>query len=124
MAKPLHKSLQHVFEPRDATGIDLNDLSNEQKVARAEQVRGLLQNSGWKVMNELVFILTDSLKNSISTAKIEDVKYIQGQINGLEAWQNSASIVLDQGDLAQQEIETENDEAQARKTEPQEGHPR
>lgn len=123
MAKPLHKSLQGVFEPRDSIGVDLNDLSSEQKIARAQQIRGLLQNSGWKVMNELVFILTESLTNSIRTAKVEEIRYIQGQINGLEAWQNSASIVLDDGDLAEQEIAKENDEAEA-KTEPQEGSPR
>lgn len=113
MAKPLHESLQHVFEPRESIGIDLNDLSNDQKVARADQVRGLLQNSGWKVMNELVFILTEALTNSIRTAKAEEILYIQGQINGLEAWQNSASVVLDDGDMALEEIAKENGEAKA-----------
>lgn len=113
MAKPLHKSLQHVFESREGEGIDLNELSNEQKMARAQQVKSLLQNPGWKVMNELVYILTESLTNSIRTAKPEEIKYIQGQINGLEAWQNSASVVLDLGDVAEQEIAAENDQSEA-----------
>ncbi len=105
MAKALHSSLKGVFEPREDSGIDLNDLSDEQKVARAEQVRSLIRHGGWKIMNEMVYILTSALKDSISTVKTEDLKYIQGQINGLEAWQNSASIILDQGDVAKSEIE-------------------
>lgn len=113
MAKSLHKSLQGVFEPREDEDLDLDKISNDQKVARAQQVRAMLQNPGWKVMNELVSILTTSLTNSIRTAKPEQIPYIQGQINGIEAWENSLSIVLDEGELAQQEIAAENDQAEA-----------
>ncbi len=118
--KPLHESLRGVFEPR-MDGIDLDDLSNEQRVARAEQVRSLIRHGGWKIMNELVFILTSSLKDSISTTKLENVHYIQGQINGLEAWQNAASIILDEGDVAKEEIEKDGDEEEAQI--PREGPP-
>lgn len=113
MANPLHKSLQGVFEPRQDEGVDLDKISNDQKMARAQQVRAMLQNPGWKVMNELVSILTKSLTNSMRTAKPEQMPYIQGQINGIEAWENSLSIVLDDGDLAEQEIAIENDQAKA-----------
>lgn len=113
MAKSLHESLKGVFEPREDGDLDLDKISNDQKVARAQQVRAMLQNPGWKVMNELVSILTTSLTNSIRTAKPEQIPYIQGQINGIEAWENSLSIVLDEGELAQQEIAAENDQAEA-----------
>lgn len=113
MAKPLNKSLKGVFEPREDEAVDLDKISDEQKVARAQQVRSMLQNPGWKVMNQLVFILTQSLINSIRTAKPEQIPYIQGQINGLEAWENSLSIVLDEGEVAEQDIAAENDQAEA-----------
>ena len=116
----MDKHLQKLFEPR-LKASDLGDISPQIKVERAEIVRQMANGRGFEIVNEYVMATLDGLQDSIRSAPPEQLKGIQGRIDGIQAYQNAVNLVLVDGDAAKLALE---EDAETRKEMQDEGPPR